>query len=187
MRHTHKRRRDFWKEWAESIAGDDLPPDPRAWRAYFAEHMGMPPGEHWLFRARRFKPWHMGDIMYNPFVSAWLSKSGGLLPLYTLHLLERSPRYGHEIMTMLEERTDAQGLANPAALYPLLSEMESCGFVESEWDDDVKRTRRRYTITEAGVEELARLKAIMRPKLREAIEVLKDMLDDLESDPDEEK
>ncbi len=50
----------------------------------------------------------------------------------------------------------------------------------SEWEDPVKRTTRRYTITEAGHDELGRLKALMRPKLREAIEVLKDMLDDLE-------
>jgi hypothetical protein len=36
-----------------------------------------------------------------------------------------------------------------------------------------------------GRDELDRLKAVMRPKLREALEVLKDMLDDLEEDAGE--
>ena len=97
-----------------------------------------------------------------------------------------SPRYGHEIITTLAERTAAQGLANPAAVYPLLSEMESQGLVVSEWDDPDRRTRRRYHITATGREELARLKAVMRPKLREAIEVLKDVLDELEIEREEE-
>lgn len=154
--------------------------DPREWQTFFQGFMGVRPGDHWLFGGRRFKPWQMGDVMFNPFVSALLSKRGGLLPLYTLHLLSREPHYGNEIITELAERTDHQGMVNPAAVYPLLADMEGRGFVVSEWQDPVKRTTRRYTITEAGRDELGRLKALMQPKLREAIEVLKDMLDDLE-------
>lgn len=161
----------------------EFPPAPEELKEFFRAFMGTPPGEHWLFGARRFKPWRMGDWLFNPFVSALLSKSGGLLPLYALHLLRDAPRYGNEIITILGERTSEQGLVNPAAVYPLLADMEARGFVESDWDDPVKRTTRRYTITEAGREELARLKAIMRPKLREAIEVLKDLLDELEDNP----
>ncbi|MBN1963210.1 MAG: PadR family transcriptional regulator [Anaerolineae bacterium] len=203
-----KRIWDFWQEWADMMAEGDaggekgrhsshggpgrhggpshpFPPDPEELREFFRSFMGTPPGEHWLFGARRFKPWRMGDWLFNPFVSALLSKSGGLLPLYTLHLLSDAPHYGNEIITTLAERTSEQGLANPAAVYPLLAEMEARGFVESDWDDPVKRTTRQYTITRAGREELARLKAIMRPKLREAIEVLKDLLDELEDDNEE--
>lgn len=179
-----RHHRNFWQKWAEDMSNQG-PPDPQTWREYFAAFMGMPPGEHWLFRARRFRPWQMGDVLFNPFVSALLSKSGGLLPLYTLHLLSQAPRYGNEIITALAQRTDEQGFANPAAVYPLLAELEERGFVVSEWDDPVKRTTRRYTITEAGREELERLKAVIRPKLREAIEVLKDMIDELDEDEEE--
>ncbi len=170
----------------EASSEEGVPPDPAQWRAYFSRFMDTPLHRHWLFKARRFRPWHAGDIAFNPFVSVLLSKSGGLLPLFTLHLLDQAPRYGHEIMATLAEHTAQHGMVNPAAVYPLLAEMEEQGFVVSEWDDPVKRTRRRYTITEAGREELARLKAIMRPKLREAIDVLQDLIEELEDDTEEE-
>lgn len=196
-RKGRKQWEDFWAEWAqrmsEHISGamddwresaresmHDTAPDPAQWQHFFQRFMGVPPGEHWLFGGRKFTPWRMGDWMFNPFVSTLLSKSGGLLPLYTLHLLSKAPHYGNEIITELAERTTGQGMVNPAAVYPLLSELEERGFVSGQWDDPVKRTTRQYTLTEAGHEELRRLKALMRPKLEEAIDVLKDMLDDLD-------
>jgi amino acid transporter len=40
----------------------------------FAEFLGMPPEEHWLFSGRRFKPWASGDLgppgLFNPFVAS---------------------------------------------------------------------------------------------------------------------
>jgi DNA-binding PadR family transcriptional regulator len=151
----------------------------------FEQFLGQPPENHWMFGGRRFKPWQTGEWFFNPFVAMVLSKGGGLLPLYVLHLLSQQPRYGNELMSLIEERTAGGSGTNPGAIYPLLTELEEQGFVAGEWEDPEKRTVRRYTITDAGREELDRLKAVMRPKLREALEVLKDMMDDMEDVTDE--
>ena len=170
--------RNFWKHG---------PPvgDPHAWRVVFEQFLGQPPETHWMFGGRRFRPWQVGEWGFNPFVAMALSKGGGLLPLYVLHLLDQGPRYGNELMTLIEERTAGGWGTNPGAIYPLLNDLEDQGFVTGEWEDPERRTVRRYTLTEAGREELARLRAVMQPKLREALEVLKDMLEDLEETDEE--
>ncbi|NDJ74678.1 MAG: helix-turn-helix transcriptional regulator, partial [Chloroflexi bacterium] len=84
------------------------------------------------------------------------------------------------LMSLIDERTDGGAGTNPGAIYPLLNELEDQGLITGEWTDPARRSVRRYTITEAGRQELDRLKAVMRPQLREALEVLKDMLDDLD-------
>jgi PadR family transcriptional regulator PadR len=182
-RHGRRRHgppwRDFWQQ--------DGPPshDPREWRAAFERFLGQPPEEHWMFGGRRFKPWLVGEAVFNPFVAMALSKGGGLLPLYVLHLLDEQAHYGNELMTLIEERTSGAWGTNPGAIYPLLNELEDQGLVEGGWDDPDRRTVRRYAITDAGRDELDRLKAVMRPRLREALEVLKDMLNDLDEEAEE--
>ncbi|MCZ7542043.1 MAG: PadR family transcriptional regulator [Anaerolineae bacterium] len=165
---------DFWKQWDER-RGQGM-----AWRDFFREFLGTPLPSHWVFGGRRFKPWHMGEMAFNPFVATMLSKGGGLLPLYVLHLLSREERYGNELMQEIAERTHHRWAANPGAIYPLLTVLEESGFIEGEWEDPDKRTVRRYRITPAGAEELARIKAVMRPRLKEAIEVMRDMVEDLD-------
>ena len=59
--------------------------------------------------------------------------------------------------------------------------MEGGGLVVGEWEDPFKRTRRIYHLTPDGRQELERLKDVMRPKLDEAINVLRDLYDDLET------
>ena len=71
---------------------------------------------------------------------------------------------------------------NDGAVYPLLTAMEKRGLVEGTWEDPQKRTRRIYSLTPAGHEELERLKEVIRPKLEAAISVLRDLCDDLEID-----
>ena len=171
--------------WRNFWAHESLPPDPRAWREAFEQFLGQPLEDHWMFGGRRFRPWQMGVAFFNPFVSMALSKGGGLLPLYVLHLLDQGSRYGNELMTLIEERTEGGWVTNPGAIYPLLNDLEEQGLITGEWDDPDRRTVRHYAITGAGRDELDRLKAVMRPKLREALEVLKDMLDDLNDEETE--
>jgi DNA-binding PadR family transcriptional regulator len=174
-----KRKGPPWHDfWHHGPPG----PDPHAWRHLFEMHLGRPPEDHWMFGGRRFRPWQMGEAPFNPFVSMTLSKGGGLLPLYVLHLLSNGPHYGNELMSLIEERTGGAWATNPGAIYPLLVLLEGEGLVQSEWEDPQRRTVRRYTLTGVGQDELDRLKAVMRPKLREALEVLKDILDDLDED-----
>jgi DNA-binding PadR family transcriptional regulator len=149
------------------------------WREFFHKSFGNWPEEHWIFGGRRFSPWHQGLDSFNPFVANLLSKGGGLLPLYVLHLVAQKPRYGNEIMDLLAERTNGQWVSNPGAIYPLLTQLEREGFIKGEWEDPDKRTIRVYTILPAGQEELSRIKTIVSPKLEETIKVLQELLQDL--------
>jgi DNA-binding PadR family transcriptional regulator len=152
-----------------------------AWREFFHSFMGDWPEGHWIFGGRRFSPWHSGQVSFNPFVANLLSKGGGLLPLYMLHLVSQKPRYGNEIMEILAERTGGQWVSNPGAIYPLLNELEQQGLIEGIWEDPRKRTMRIYSLTQAGEQELSRLKAIVDPKLKEAVDMLQNLMNDLNS------
>ena len=107
-----------------------------------------------------------------------MSKGGGLLSLYVLHLLAEQPRYGNDIMRQIEVRTRGRWNANPGAIYPLLDSMEEQGLVAGVWEDPKKRTRRVYSLTPVGREELFRISQVIRPKLHEAIEVLSGLFEE---------
>ncbi|MBN1122434.1 MAG: PadR family transcriptional regulator [Anaerolineae bacterium] len=197
-------RRDFWQEWSEERRShwEDCdsppcdedqpgfrPPAPpevaREWRKFFHEFTGAWPEDHWAFSGRRFSPWHQGQASFNPFVASILSKGGGLLPLYVLHLLSQKPRYGNEIMDLITEQTAGQWGANPGAIYPLMNTLEEQGLIEGTWDDPTRRTVRVYNLTEFGDQEVRRLKAIVRPKLIEAIKVMQNLVENLNAGEEE--
>ncbi len=152
----------------------------QAWREYFHQFFGVWPEDHWIFGGRRFGPWQQGMDSFNPFLANLLSKGGGLLPLYVLHLVSQQPRYGNEIMEILATRTNGQWVSNPGAIYPLLTQLEEEGFILGEWADPAKRTVRTYSITPSGQEELDRVKGVFTPKIEETIQVLEELLSDLQ-------
>jgi DNA-binding PadR family transcriptional regulator len=207
MEHSHEEEHhplhldheNFWHAWREEqhrvineakhefrhpLSQDPTPEEIGAWRDYFKKAMGNWPEEHWIFGGRRFSPWHQGIDNFNPFVASLLSKGGGLLPLYVLHLVSQKPRYGNEIMDILAERTGGQWVSNPGAIYPLLTLLEREGFIAGQWEDPQKRTVRVYTLTATGKEELDRVKGIMSPKIDETIKVLQEFLLDLKNEPE---
>ncbi|MHB1132561.1 MAG: PadR family transcriptional regulator [Chloroflexota bacterium] len=149
------------------------------WRDQWHHAAGKDWHNHWVFGGRRFRQWASGGEEVNPLVAALLSRGGGLLSLYVLHLLAEQPRHGNDIMKQIEARTLGAWTSNPGAIYPLLSLMEEKGLVQSRWEDPDKRTRRHYQISEEGRQELARLRQMLRPKAMEAIEVLHALYDDL--------
>ena len=191
QRHPEHGRRNFWHEWRderhhhrggemEILVGQPLSPkEMEAWREFFHKNFGNWPEEHWLFGGRRFSPWHQGLDSFNPFVATLLSKGGGLLPLYVLHLVAQQPRYGNEIMDRLAERTNGQWVSNPGAIYPLLGLLEQEGFISGKWEDPEKRTIRIYTITPSGEAEVSRIRAILTPKIEETLRVLQAFVADL--------
>jgi PadR family transcriptional regulator PadR len=177
-----KEETPFWRGWHERHRAKYHTPRERQemWRNHFRDYFGMEPEDHWFFRGRRFKGWASSEPgTYNPFVGLMLAKGGGLLPLLVLHLLEKQPRYGNEIMNVLQEHTNGRWVSNPGVIYPMLNFMERHGLVEGEWEDEDRRTRRFYHITQRGNEELARLKDVMKPRLEEASEILQSLLDEL--------
>lgn len=191
MKQSKRGRRNFWGDWrkerrrycgpgqAGAGPGPWGPPTEemrRAWRDFFHEFTGAWPEGHWAFHGRRFRPWHQGMDAFNPFVANLLSQGGGLLPLIVLQLLDEQPRYANQIMSLISERTAGQWIANPGAVYPLLNEMEERGLVTGEWDDPRKRTVRLYRLTDFGRQEMARVGSIIRPKLEEALQVMRDLV-----------
>jgi len=185
-------RRNFWRDWRnerhdhghgwDMPVGQILSPkEMDAWREFFHKSFGNWPEDHWIFGGRRFSPWHQGMDSFNPFVASLLSKGGGLLPLYVLHLVAQKPRYGNEIMDLLAARTNGQWVSNPGAIYPLLTLLEREGFIAGEWEDPAKRTVRIYTLTPAGQEEFARIKTIISPKIEETVNVLNEFLQDMQN------
>jgi len=193
MRHFHRRgpfrRGHFWRNWhgvaadEESLYGDeawDVRSEERfRWHQYFAEYLGKEPEDHWLFGGRRFRPWISGSwgapASFNPFVAEVFSQGGGLLPMIVLGLIREQPRYGNDIMREIEERTRGRWSANPGAVYPLLTTLQDCGFIEGEWELPEKRSRRMYRITEDGRIEHNRLVEVMAPMLEEAAELLQEL------------
>jgi len=63
----------------------------------------------------------------------------GIMALYILRILERGPAHGNKMAEEIKH-----------LLYPLLRKMEERGYVEGGWDHPEKRSKRIYSITEAG-------------------------------------
>jgi PadR family transcriptional regulator, regulatory protein PadR len=92
-----------------------------------------------------------------------------LVPLLVLHLARSEPVYGNRIMKGIEEMTEGVVTVNPNTIYPLLRGLEERGLIVGEWEHPDRRSRRFYTITDAGITELERLREGLEPILDSAI------------------
>lgn len=88
-----------------------------------------------------------------------------LLPLLVLHFTRSEPTYGNLLIDRITELTDGVLNVNPNTMYPLLRDFEARGLIEGAWEHPERRSRRFYSLTDAGVEELER----MLPAAREAL------------------
>ncbi len=92
-------------------------------------------------------------------------KSKTILPVLLLHLLAQRSDHGLALMQRVEALCGGLLAVNTNTVYPLLRRLEERGFVTGEWEHPSKRSRRRYSITRAGLERLERIKANMLPYL----------------------
>jgi PadR family transcriptional regulator, regulatory protein PadR len=92
-----------------------------------------------------------------------------VFPLLVLHLLAREPTYGNRLIDSIEEITAGAISVNPNTMYPLLKELEGRGLVDARWEHPDRRTRRYYSITQAGRREYKRLRAEVEPFLDSVI------------------
>ena len=88
-----------------------------------------------------------------------------VLPLLVLHLIAQGPSYGNQLMERIAGMTAGVLSVNPNTMYPLLRQLESRGLIQGEWEHPERRTRRYYSLTEAGEAEYARLVEEVRPFL----------------------
>jgi len=88
-----------------------------------------------------------------------------VFPLLVLHLVAREPAYGNRLIEEIETITQGVITVNPNTMYPLLRELEKQGMIEGRWEHPDRRTRRFYSITDAGRAEYERLRKELSPFL----------------------
>jgi DNA-binding PadR family transcriptional regulator len=105
-----------------------------------------------------------------------------VFPLLVLHLLAREPTYGNRLIASIEEITAGAISVNPNTMYPLLKELEGRGLVDARWEHPDRRTRRYYSITQAGRREYKRLRAEVEPFLDSVIRSVSLIRDEIYGD-----
>ncbi|WP_108669271.1 PadR family transcriptional regulator [Peribacillus acanthi] len=79
----------------------------------------------------------------------------GFSELILLALLKERDRYGYEITSEMEEKSDGIFKMKEGSLYPALKKLEEKGFIKSYWKDSFDGPRRKYYyITKIGMTEL---------------------------------
>ncbi|HLL89010.1 MAG TPA: PadR family transcriptional regulator [Tepidisphaeraceae bacterium] len=83
---------------------------------------------------------------------------GSIVPI-VLALLGERPRYGYEIVKLVDARSNGLLKWKEGTLYPTLHKLEADGLVQAEWRDAAAaeggRPRKYYALTRAGRAELA--------------------------------
>lgn len=80
----------------------------------------------------------------------------GALEMILLKLILEQPRYGYEIVSILEQRAASLQLRE-STLYPVLYRLERDGFIEGHWETFERGSPRKvYQITSTGSLELER-------------------------------
>jgi PadR family transcriptional regulator, regulatory protein PadR len=83
----------------------------------------------------------------------------GSLELIVLHLLGPGEAYGYEIVSKLAGQTNGALEITDGTLYPVLYRLERAGYVAIRWETpDRGVPRKYYRLTDAGREELGRLR-----------------------------
>ena len=88
-----------------------------------------------------------------------------VLPLLVLHFISDGPSYGNQLMDRISAVTAGVLSVNPNTMYPLLRQLEERELIEGSWEHPERRSRRYYSLTEAGREEYERLVHDVRPFL----------------------
>ena len=84
-------------------------------------------------------------------------------------LVGREPTFGNRLIEDIEAITQGVISVNPNTMYPLLRQLEKRGLIAGRWEHPDRRTRRFYSITDAGREEYERLRDELAPFLESMI------------------
>ena len=109
-----------------------------------------------------------GDLPLRGAEAAGGPRRRDIFTLLVLHLIARAetgPAYGNRLIERITQITGGAVTLNPNTIYPLLRELEGAGFIEGRWEHPEKRSRRLYTLTEAGAAEYDRIKGGLEPFL----------------------
>lgn len=98
--------------------------------------------------------------------------------LYILHLLNERNLYGNKIKDEITHRLDNKWSPSPGMIYPLLQELESNGYIKGTWDEPLKRSIRRYTITDSGIKYYKVLLLKNRSSFDDSLVIIRNVLKD---------
>ena len=119
----------------------------------------------------------LGPGSINPLIGDL--RRSGLVTLLVLHYVAADASYGNQLIDRIEALTGGALAVNPNTMYPLLHSLEARGLVAGTWEHPERRSRRFYSITVAGEDELRRLMGALEPNLAAVaamIELLRDEL-----------
>lgn len=88
--------------------------------------------------------------------TASVGKERKFLELYALKAISSQPQAGYDLIKDIEKRTDGRWVPSKGMIYPLLDEMEERGLITIQ--EIGERSKKIYTITEKGLEELKKVK-----------------------------
>jgi DNA-binding PadR family transcriptional regulator len=81
----------------------------------------------------------------------WLKEAQkGYIRMGVLILLSKKPSHGYEIMKEINSRTRGFWQPTPGGVYPILRDLEKCGYVKGQWQTLKNRRLKVYEITKAG-------------------------------------
>lgn len=112
------------------------------------------------------------------------------LTLYVLFLFESKENfYGKELINEIEKRFEGNWKPSHGVVYPMLRKLEDLGLLEGYWDgdDESKKTKRVYKITEKGKvalkEETEKYFPVFVESFNMLVQILKDLynFEDLQS------
>lgn len=93
----------------------------------------------------------------------------GVLEMLVLGLVCRRPRYGYELLAQLAAGPGGLFRLREGTLYPILYRLEDEGMIVSAWQTSEGRgtPKKVYTVTEKGLDELARQRGLWAAFKRE--------------------
>jgi PadR family transcriptional regulator, regulatory protein PadR len=84
----------------------------------------------------------------------------GTLEMIVLEILQHQPMHGWGITERIEQRSQGLLSINQGSLYPALYRLVARGWISSEWGpSENNRSARYYSLTRAGVKQLAEERA----------------------------
>jgi len=89
--------------------------------------------------------------------AGWMKETQkGYIRIAVLILLNKKSHHGYEMMKSLDERTSGFWKPTAGGIYPILQDLENSGYITGEWDQETKRKRKIYQITNSGKKVLER-------------------------------
>ena len=106
--------------------------------------------------------------------------SNSFLSVYILHMLSSTTRmYGKEIVDSITERLDGTWEPSHGLVYPILRNLEDMTLIKGIWEDQDKKTKRFYHITDEGRKALLAEVSNIRPMFEDARKMIDTVITDL--------